>query len=100
MAGILIRTRIGMEVYGTNTNIDQVCLGEFEAGDQLTVEFRFDCWLTPQQYTLTAALQDAQGSSFDWLDDVVSFEVVSDRLAAGVVNLQASIQWQKESVQA
>lgn len=100
MAGILIRTRIGMEVYGTNTNIDQVCLGEFQPGDELTVEFRFDCWLTPQQYTLTAALQDAQGSSFDWLDDVASFEVVSDRQAAGVVNLQASIQWHKQSDQA
>jgi ABC-type polysaccharide/polyol phosphate transport system ATPase subunit len=98
MAGILIRTRIGMDVYGTNTNIDQICLGEFEPGDQLTVEFRFNCWLTPQQYTLTAALQDAQGSSFDWLDDVVSFEVVSDRQAAGVVNLQASIQWHKDSL--
>jgi lipopolysaccharide transport system ATP-binding protein len=97
MAGILIRTRIGMDVYGTNTNIEQLCLGEFEPGDQLTIEFRFDCWLTPQQYTLTAALQDAEGSSFDWLDDVLSFEVVSDRMAAGVVNLQASIQWHKES---
>ena len=69
MAGILIRTRIGMEVYGTNTNIEQVLLGEFEPGDELTVAFRFDCWLTPQQYTLTAALQDAQGSSFDRLDE-------------------------------
>jgi len=96
MAGILIRTRIGMEVYGTNTNIEQICLGEFEPGDRLAVDFRFECWLTPQQYTLTAALQDAQGSSFDWLDDVASFEVVSDRLAAGVVDLQASIQWHRE----
>jgi lipopolysaccharide transport system ATP-binding protein len=95
MAGILIRTRIGMDVYGTNTTIEQVCLGEFSEGDQLTVVFKFECWLTPQQYTLTAALQDAQGSSFDWLDDVVAFEVVSDRIAAGVVDLQASIQWQK-----
>jgi lipopolysaccharide transport system ATP-binding protein len=95
MAGILIRTRIGMDVYGTNTTIEQVCLGEFSQGDLLTVAFKFECWLTPQQYTLTAALQDAQGSSFDWLDDVVAFEVVSDRIAAGVVDLQASIQWQK-----
>jgi lipopolysaccharide transport system ATP-binding protein len=95
MAGILIRTRIGMEVYGTNTRIERVCLGDFEAGDELTVEFRFECWLTPQQYTLTAALQDAGGSSFDWLDDVVAFEVVSERQAAGVTNLRAEIQWRK-----
>jgi lipopolysaccharide transport system ATP-binding protein len=97
MAGILIRTRIGMDVYGTNTTIEQVCLGEFCEGDQVTVTFTFECWLTPQQYTLTVALQDAQGSSFDWLDDVVAFEVVSERIAAGVVDLQASIQWHKNS---
>ncbi len=95
MAGILIRTRIGMEVYGTNTRIEQVCLGDFEAGDELTVEFRFACWLTPQQYTLTAALQDSGGSSCDWLDDVATFEVVSERQAAGVIDLQANIQWRK-----
>jgi lipopolysaccharide transport system ATP-binding protein len=95
MAGILIRTRIGMDVYGTNTKVEQVCLGDYSPGDQLTVKFKFECWLTPQQYTLTAALQDVHGSSFDWLDDVLSFEVVSDRIAAGVINLQASIQWHK-----
>ncbi len=96
MAGILIRTRIGMDVYGTNTNVEQFCLGDFGPGDRLTVKFEFECWLTPQQYTLTVALQDSHGSSFDWLDDVLSFEVVSDRIAAGVVNLQAKIQWQKD----
>ena len=99
MAGILIRTRIGMDVYGTNSNIEEVCLGEFEPGDLLTIDFRFECWLTPQQYTITVALQDAQGSSFDWLDDALSFEVVSDRQAAGVVNLQSSIKWHKGLLQ-
>jgi lipopolysaccharide transport system ATP-binding protein len=96
LAGILIRTRIGMEVYGTNTKIEEISLGDFETGDQVTVEFRFECWLTPQKYTLTAALQDDQGSSLDWLDDVLSFEVVSDRIAAGVVNLRSLIQWHRE----
>ncbi len=95
MAGILIRNRIGMEVFGTNTKIEKVCLGEFEPGDQISVEFCFACWLTPQEYTLTAALQDEQGSSFDWLDDITAFEVVSDRIAAGVVDLQANVTWRK-----
>jgi lipopolysaccharide transport system ATP-binding protein len=95
MAGILIRTRIGLEVYGTNTKIEQVSLGEFKAGDEVTIEFQFACWLTPQQYTLTAALQDSEGSSLDWLDDVVAFEVVSERQAAGVTDLRSEIQWRK-----
>jgi ABC-type polysaccharide/polyol phosphate transport system ATPase subunit len=95
MAGVLIRTRIGMEVYGTNTQIERIHLGNFDPGDELTVQFRFECWLTPQQYTITAALQDARGTSFDWLDDVLAFEVISERQSVGVTDLRAKIEWQK-----
>jgi lipopolysaccharide transport system ATP-binding protein len=93
MVGILIRTRIGMDVYGTNTRIEQVDLGRFEPGDELEVDFRVECWLTPQQYTLTIATQSADGSSHDWLDDAVAFEVVDTRNAAGVANLRAEVTW-------
>ena len=96
MVGLLIRNRIGMEVYGTNTRVEQVALGEFEAGDELDLEFRFECWLAPQQYTLTVATQNADGSSHDWLDDVLAFEVVDARALAGVVNLRAKVEWQKK----
>ena len=93
MVGILIRTRIGMEVYGTNTRIEQLSLGDFEPGDELEVDFQMDCWLTPQSYTLTVASQNADGTSHDWLDDAISFEVVDQRVAAGVANLRARILW-------
>jgi len=96
MVGILIRNRIGMDVYGTNTRVEQVGLGEFEVGDELELEFRFDCWLAPQQYTLTVATQNADGSSHDWLDDVLAFELVDARALAGVANLRAQIAWQKK----
>ncbi len=55
MVGILIRTRTGMDVYGTNTRLEQVELGDFAPGDELETQFSFDCWLTPQEYTLTVA---------------------------------------------
>lgn len=93
MVGILIRTRIGMDVYGTNTRIEQIELGPFEAGDELEVDFRIECWLTPQQYTLTVATQSADGSSHDWLDDAIAFDVVDTRVAAGVANLRAEVAW-------
>ena len=93
MVGILIRTRIGMDVYGTNTRIEQSELGDFRAGDELEVDFRIECWLTPQTYTLTVATQNADGSSHDWLDDAIAFEVVDTRAAAGVANLRARIEW-------
>lgn len=93
MVGILIRTRIGMDVYGTNTRIEQAPLGDFEAGDELEVDFRIECWLTPQPYTLTVATQNADGSSHDWLDDAIAFDVVDTRVAAGVANLRAKVEW-------
>ncbi len=93
MVGILVRTRIGIDVYGTNTRIEQKPLGEFQPGDELELDFQFDCWLTPQQYTLTVASQAADGSSHDWLDDAIAFDVVDTRVAAGVANLRAKIEW-------
>ncbi|SPE43212.1 ABC transporter related [Candidatus Sulfopaludibacter sp. SbA3] len=93
MVGILIRTRIGMDVYGTNTLIEQTELGCFRTGDLLEVDFRIECWLTPQSYTLTVATQNADGSSHDWLDDAIGFDVVDTRVAAGVANLRAQVAW-------
>lgn len=95
MVGILIRNRIGMEIYGTNTRIEQVELGDFEPGEELDIDFQFECWLTPQHYTVTVATQYADGSSHDWLDDALSFEVISPRIAAGVTDLRARIEWRK-----
>jgi hypothetical protein len=95
MVGILIRTRIGMDVYGTNTRIEQIELGNYGAGDELEVDFRIECWLTPQQYTLTVATQSADGSSHDWLDDAIAFDVVDSRVAAGVANLRAEVAWRR-----
>lgn len=93
MVGILIRTRIGMDVYGTNTRIEQVKMGEFAPGDDLEVDFSFECWLTAQEYTLTVATQNPDGTSHDWLDDVVAFQVIDSRPATGVSNLRARVGW-------
>jgi homopolymeric O-antigen transport system ATP-binding protein len=93
MVGILIRTRIGMDVYGTNTHIEQKHFGDFQPGDDLEVDFHLEAWLTPQQYTLTVATQNADGSSHDWLDDAIAFDVVDTRVAAGVANLRAQVEW-------
>jgi ABC-type polysaccharide/polyol phosphate transport system ATPase subunit len=95
MVGILIRNRIGMDIYGTNTRIEHVDTGVYEAGEELEIDFTFECWLTPQQYTVTVATQHQDGSSHDWLDDVITFDVVSPRVAAGVADLRATIECRK-----
>jgi|SRR5579885_1483190 len=91
VAGIMIRTRIGMDVFGTNTELEDVCPGPAQAGELLEFNFAFDCWLTPQEYTLTVATQSSDGSSHDWLDGVLSFQVIDSRRTAGVANLRARV---------
>jgi ABC-type polysaccharide/polyol phosphate transport system ATPase subunit len=95
MVGILIRNRIGMDVYGTNTRIEQIDLGRFDPGEELQIDFTFECWLTPHQYTITVATQHLDGSSHDWLDDVLTFDVLSRRQAAGVTDLRARVDWRR-----
>jgi hypothetical protein len=59
------------------------------------VSFRCDCLLTQQEYTLTVATQHWDGSSQDWLDDVVCFRVIDSGGVAGLVNLGTEIEWQR-----
>jgi lipopolysaccharide transport system ATP-binding protein len=98
--GMMIRTRIGLEVYGTNTDLEKAALGPCEAGETVRVEFRFACQLCPKEYTLTAASHDADGTAHDWLDDAVSFQVTGTRYTAGVANLRASVQVSRDALTA
>lgn len=65
------------------------------SGEILEIEFRFDCLLARQEYTLTAATQYWDGASMDWLDDVLSFSVVEARDLAGVAGFKTSIEWRR-----
>lgn len=89
--GLMIRTQIGFEVYGTNTQLEGLRAGPRKPGDTLGVEFSFTCDLCPQVYTLTLASHDPDGSPHDWLDDAVAVTVTDDRWTAGVANLRAQV---------
>jgi lipopolysaccharide transport system ATP-binding protein len=89
--GILIRSRIGMDVFGTNTRLEQQALGAFAAGETVEVEFELDCLLSRQEYTLTVATQHWNGLSQDWLDDVLDFQVIDTKDVAGVLNLNTRV---------
>lgn len=93
VAGILIRNRLGIDVFGTNTRIEGIDLGRIPAGRTFEVTFRFDCLLTRQEYTLTVATQHADGYSQDWLDGALSFTVADPRDAAGFANLPTKVEW-------
>ncbi len=90
--GILIRTRIGMEVFGTNTELEGLSFGPAAAGDNKTLTFRFSCQLCPQSYTVTAASHDPDGVWHEWVEDAISFTVADTRYTAGVANLHAKVE--------
>jgi ABC-type thiamine transport system ATPase subunit len=91
VVGIMIRTRIGFEVYGTNTELEKVKLGPCAAGETLQVTYSFQCDLCPQEYTITAASHDPDGVWHDWLEDAIAVSVVDSRYTAGVANLRAKV---------
>lgn len=92
VVGIMIRTRIGFEVYGTNTELEKLAVGPVRSGEIRTVTFRFDCQLCPQSYTITAASHDPDGVWHEWLEDAISFTVSDTRYTAGVANLRAQAE--------
>jgi len=91
VVGIMIRTRVGLEVYGTNTELEGLKLGPRAPGDEMEVEFRFCCDLCPREYTLTVASHDPDGAWHDWMEDAVAFAVTDSRYTAGVANLRAQV---------
>jgi len=89
--GMLIRTQIGFEVYGTNTELEKVAIGPRKEGDTVTITFAFLCDLCPNAYTITMASHDPDGTAHDWLDDAVAVTVTDERSTAGVANLHAKV---------
>jgi len=92
VVGILIRSRAGVNVYGTNTELERLKLGPCEAGSELRIVYTFRCELCAQEYTLTVASHDPDGVGHDWLDDALAFAVADNRYTAGVANLRAEVK--------
>jgi ABC-type polysaccharide/polyol phosphate transport system ATPase subunit len=95
MLGVLLRTRLGVEVFGTNTKVEGRELEAMRAGEVLEVDFVFPCLLAGQDYTVTAATQHDDGSSQDWVDDAVAFTVINSRLIAGLASLPVEVTWKR-----
>ncbi len=89
--GILIRNRVGVSVYGTNTELEDLHFGPVAAGDERELQFAFACALCPGEYTLTLASHDPDGTAHDWLEEALLFTVTDSRFTEGVANLRAKV---------
>jgi lipopolysaccharide transport system ATP-binding protein len=75
--GFYICDKNGNEVIGSNTFEENAPIGSVEAGGSLQVQFKFKLPLRPSSYSLTVAgAESHEGISFDWLDNVIVFQVL------------------------
>jgi lipopolysaccharide transport system ATP-binding protein len=88
--GFLIRNRLGIHAYGTNTSLQEVGVGLVRSGETVEVTFAFDCWLGVDDFNVAVAVHSADGVSFDWLDGAIFFRVISAHGIEGVANLNAT----------
>jgi lipopolysaccharide transport system ATP-binding protein len=98
--GVLIRDRLGTDVFGTNTHHLGIDLGTFSSGEQLDIRFRIAMELGPGDYTLTLAIHTLDkhlDECFDWADRLLSFSVIpsSDFTFIGVAKLHPLVVWEK-----
>ncbi|HEU4874659.1 MAG TPA: Wzt carbohydrate-binding domain-containing protein, partial [Pyrinomonadaceae bacterium] len=64
----------------------------------IEVSFNFNCWLAPDSYSLTVGVHSPDGVSFDWLDGVLFFHVLSTMAMEGVANLNATARFRRLGV--
>jgi ABC-type polysaccharide/polyol phosphate transport system ATPase subunit len=90
--GIMVRNRLGMDLYGTNTELLGSKLSDAGPGDALEARFQLRCHLGGGDYAVTVAIHTAGGVSCDWIDDAVFFKVLGSKSAEGLVNLHAQVE--------
>lgn len=90
VCGFLIRNRHGIHIYGTNTELQEVPFEPVRKGQLTEVTFEFNCWVAPDQLSVSVAVHSGAGVSFDWLDGCLFFRVMAGTTMEGVANLNAT----------
>ncbi len=91
VCGFLIRNRLGIHVYGTNTDLQRSDLGPAHPDEVIEVTFAFTGSLGPDVFSISVAVHSIDNISFDWLDGVLFFRVTGADVGEGVVNLNAAV---------
>ena len=98
--GILIRDRLGNDIWGTNTYGLGRETGAFGAGDELEVRWALDMDIGPGQYTVTVAVHTEDVHlyrCFDWADAMLSFQVLprTDYHFIGAAHLRPQVSFRR-----
>jgi lipopolysaccharide transport system ATP-binding protein len=103
-AGILLRDRLGNDVFGTNTFHCNAPRRDLAAGERLCVDFAIDALrLGVGTFSLTAALHSHDShiaANYDWWDRALVFQVVrgDGPLGIGVCQLPLRVSWSEPAL--
>ncbi len=90
--GISIRNLMGVVIYGTNTQLMNVRLPQLNKDQQVTATFRIPCCLNKGTYTVTVGIHSEEGLSYDWIDELVVFEVNNSNVRDGLIDMNSSVE--------
>lgn len=97
MARIVVRNRAGLDVFSTNTGLENTPLKAREAGERVVVDFKFKPAFHHGHYSITASLSPPRHTNLflDWVDVAATFEVdrPNERQAIpGMVHLPTEVE--------
>ncbi|WP_414548190.1 ABC transporter ATP-binding protein [Anabaena sp. CCY 0017] len=91
IVGISIRNLMGLVIYGTNTHLQKINLPGLQENQGLKVLFQVPCYLNKGVYTVSVGVHSEEGLSYDWVDELVVFEVNNSIYCDGLIDLQSTI---------
>jgi len=97
VVGISIKNLVGLVVYGTNTKLSQIQLPNLKANEQLSLNFILPCYMNRGVYTLTVGVHSEEGLSYDWIDELIVFEVTNFAQCDGIVDFRAKVEFKRLS---
>ncbi|MCP6762843.1 MAG: ABC transporter ATP-binding protein [Fischerella sp. CENA71] len=100
IVGISIRNLMGFVMYGTNTKLLGIKLPELSNDEQLKVSFRVPCHLNKGVYTVTVGVHSEEGISYDWIDEMVVFEVNNNIYCDGILDLKSTVSFSTRPISA
>lgn len=81
IVGFIVRDRMGQNIYGTNSFVEERDFGHLHPGERVVIEFQFPVQFHPGEYTIVSACSDERAMSqpvyYDWVNDAMFFEVFS-----------------------
>jgi len=94
--GVMIKNRIGQEIFGTNTYLKKIDTGCYLEGEKVFVDFDLPMNIGVGSYTISSAVHTIGGHFFDYRVDAVVFEVIGPIDCIGISRLDSQITFNKE----